>query len=165
MSRTQNTSTRTGSTSGSSSGKSASTSGVAALWHRDDPVQQAFMVLRTAFTVAPIIFGLDKFAGVLVDWDHYLADPIANLSPFSVHTTMYVVGAIEIVAGILVALRPRIGSVVVAAWLLGIIVNLLLIPGYYDVALRDFGLLLAAVALNRLSAAQASRALQAGSAR
>ncbi|EWT01486.1 membrane protein [Intrasporangium oryzae NRRL B-24470] len=116
-----------------------------------DPAYQAFLILRTAFTVAPIVFGADKFTHLLVDWDRYLAPAIANLSPLSVHQTMYVVGVIEIIAGILVALRPRIGSLVVGAWLAGIIVNLLLIPGYYDIALRDFGLLLAAVALSRLA--------------
>jgi uncharacterized membrane protein YphA (DoxX/SURF4 family) len=119
----------------------------------DGPAYQAFLVLRTAFTVAPILFGLDKFFGLMVDWDRYLAPALAGLSPFGVHETMYVVGAIEIVAGIVVALRPRLGAPVVALWLLGIIVNLLLIPGYYDVALRDFGLFLAAVALARLATA------------
>lgn len=119
----------------------------------DGPAYQAFLVLRAAFTVAPILFGADKFFGLMVDWDKYLAPAFADLSPFSVHTSMYIVGVIEIVAGIVVALRPRLGAPVVAAWLLGIILNLLLIPGYYDVALRDFGLLLAAVALARLAAA------------
>jgi uncharacterized membrane protein YphA (DoxX/SURF4 family) len=126
---------------------------------RRDPARQAFLVLRTAFTVAPIIFGADKFAHLLVDWDRYLAPPIAHLSPFSVHQTMYVVGVVEIVAGVVVAVWPRIGSLVVAAWLAGIIVNLLLIPGYYDVALRDFGLFLAAVALSRLAVAYDRRPL------
>lgn len=116
--------------------------------------RQAFLVLRTAFTVAPILFGADKFAHLLVNWDGYLAPRIARLSPLGVHQTMYVVGVIEIVAGIVVAVAPRIGAPIVAAWLLGIIANLLLIPGYYDVALRDFGLFLAAVALWRLALAQ-----------
>lgn len=117
----------------------------------DDPAYQAFLILRTAFTVAPIVFGVDKFTHLLVDWDRYLAPAIADLSPLSVHQTMYVVGVVEVVAGVLVALRPRVGALVVAAWLAGIIVNLLLVPGFYDVALRDFGLLLAAVALSRLA--------------
>jgi hypothetical protein len=124
-----------------------------------NPAYQAYLILRGGFTVAPILFGLDKFAHVLVNWDAYLAPDIARLSPLSVHHTMYVVGVIEIVAGLLVAARPRLGAPVVALWLLGIIVNLLLIPGYYDVALRDFGLLLAALALARLAAAYDTGAL------
>jgi len=116
-----------------------------------DPARQAYVVLRTAFTVAPIAFGADKFAHVLTDWDRYLAPQIAHLSPFTVHQTMYVVGVVEIVAGVVVALWPRLGAPVVAAWLAGIIVNLVLLGGYYDIALRDVGLLLAAVALGRLA--------------
>lgn len=119
---------------------------------RRGPAYQAFLVLRTAFTVAPIIFGLDKFTNLLVDWDLYLAPFIADLSPMSPDQTMYVVGVVEIAAGVLVALHPRLGAAVVALWLAGIIVNLLLVPGFYDVALRDVGLLLTAVALQRLSA-------------
>jgi hypothetical protein len=121
------------------------------------PAYQAFLILRGGFTVAPILFGVDKFLHVLVNWDSYLAPDIAHLSPLSVHHTMYLVGAIEVVAGLLVAVRPRLGAPVVALWLLGIIVNLLLIPGYYDIALRDFGLLLAALALARLAAAYDTR--------
>lgn len=116
-----------------------------------DPGYQAFLVLRTVFTVAPILFGLDKFANLLTDWPGYLASWIDGIVPGSAQTAMYIVGAIEIVAGVFVAVMPRIGAWVVAAWLLGIIVNLLTIPGFYDVALRDFGLLVAAVALARLS--------------
>ena len=127
-----------------------------------DPTRQAFVVLRTAFTIAPVVFGLDKFTHLLVDWDRYLAPPIADLSPFGVHETMYVVGVVEVVAGLVVALWPRVGSVVVAAWLAGIVVNLLLVPGYYDVALRDVGLLLAAVALNRLAVVHDHRPLPWG---
>jgi uncharacterized membrane protein YphA (DoxX/SURF4 family) len=118
---------------------------------RADPVTQAFVVLRTVFTVAPILFGLDKFTNLLVDWPGYLAPWIDGIVPGTAQTAMYAVGVIEILAGILVAIRPKIGSLVVAAWLLGIIVNLLTIPGYYDVALRDFGLFVGAVALNRLA--------------
>jgi len=117
------------------------------------PAYQAYLILRGGFTVAPILFGVDKFAHAMANWDVYLAPNIARLSPLSVHHTMYVVGVIEIVAGLLVAARPRLGAPVVALWLLGIIVNLLLIPGYYDVALRDFGLPLAGLALARLAAA------------
>ncbi|MFF7281092.1 hypothetical protein [Streptomyces griseorubiginosus] len=116
-----------------------------------DPGYQAFAILRTAFTVAPILFGLDKFANLLVDWPAYLAPWIDDIVPGSAQTAMYVVGVIEIVAGIAVALAPRFGAWLVAAWLAGIIVNLLTIPDYYDIALRDFGLLLAAVALARLA--------------
>ncbi|MGP4051419.1 hypothetical protein [Streptomyces sp. 2A115] len=116
-----------------------------------DPGYQAFVILRTGFTVAPILFGLDKFANLLVDWPTYLAPWIDDIVPGSAQAAMYAVGAIEIVAGIAVALAPRFGGWLVAGWLAGIIVNLLTIPGHYDVALRDFGLLLGAVALARLA--------------
>ncbi|MBW5481194.1 hypothetical protein [Streptomyces bambusae] len=116
-----------------------------------DPGRQAFLILRTGFTVAPILFGLDKFANLLVDWPTYLAPWIDDIVPGSAQSAMYVVGVIEIVAGIVVALAPRFGGWLVAGWLAGIIVNLLTVPGYYDIALRDFGLLLGAVALARLA--------------
>ncbi|WP_443041591.1 hypothetical protein [Streptomyces sp. B21-083] len=116
-----------------------------------DPGYQAFVILRTAFTVAPILFGLDKFANLLVDWPTYLAPWINDIVPGSAQQAMYAVGVIEIVAGVAVALAPRFGAWLVAGWLAGIIVNLLTIPDYYDIALRDFGLLLAAVALARLA--------------
>lgn len=116
-----------------------------------DPGYQAFVVLRTGFTVAPILFGLDKFANLLVDWPLYLAPWIDDVVPGSAQAAMYAVGVIEIVAGIVVALAPRFGGWLVAGWLAGIIVNLLSIPGHYDIALRDFGLLLGAVALARLA--------------
>ncbi|AUI49626.1 hypothetical protein [Arthrobacter crystallopoietes] len=112
---------------------------------------QAFLLLRTVFTIAPILFGLDKFFNVMVDWTTYLAPIATDIIPVSPQAFMYAVGVIEILAGILVAWKPRIGSLVVAAWLAGIIINLLLVPGYFDVALRDFGLLVGALALNRLS--------------
>ncbi len=115
------------------------------------PTYQAFVILRSAFTIAPILFGIDKFFDYMVNWDTYLAPGIASLSPFSVHTTMHIVGVVEIAAGVLVAVWPRIGAPVVALWLLGIIVNLLLLGGHLDIALRDLGLCLAAVALARLS--------------
>ncbi|OEJ23506.1 hypothetical protein AR457_02265 [Streptomyces agglomeratus] len=115
-----------------------------------DPGYQAFVILRTGFTVAPILFGLDKFTNLLVDWPTYLAPWIDDLVPGSAQAAMYAVGVIEIVAGLAVALAPRFGGWLVAGWLAGIIVNLLTIPGHYDVALRDFGLLLGAVALARL---------------
>jgi hypothetical protein len=118
-----------------------------------DPAVQAFWLLRIGFTVAPILFGLDKFAHVLVDWDVYLAPEFPDLLGTSAHTLMYFVGAIEIVAGLVVALRPRFGGYLVAAWLAGIIVNLLMMADYYDIALRDFGLLIGALALARLATA------------
>lgn len=119
---------------------------------RTDPAYQAFWLLRVGFTVAPILFGLDKFFHVLVNWDRYMAPVIVRQTPWSAHQLMYAVGAIEIVAGLVVALKPRFGGYLVAAWLAGIIVNLLIIPGFYDVALRDFGLFIGAVALARLAA-------------
>jgi hypothetical protein len=118
-----------------------------------NPVYQAFWLLRLGFAVAPILFGLDKFANVLVDWDRYLAPWINDLVPGTATHAMYVVGLIEIVAGLVVAIRPRWGGYLVAAWLGGIIVNLLSVPGFYDIALRDFGLLLGALTLARLATA------------
>ena len=115
------------------------------------PAHQAFWILRVGFIAAPILAGLDKFFHVLVNWDKYLPPLVNNLVGGHGHTLMLVAGVIEMVAGIGVLLKPRIFAYVVAAWLAAIIVNLLLIPGYYDVALRDFGLLLGALALGRLS--------------
>ncbi|WP_051581195.1 hypothetical protein [Pseudonocardia acaciae] len=119
---------------------------------RSDPARQAFVLLRTVFTVAPILFGLDKFTNLLVDWPTYLAGWVDNLVPGTAHQAMLAVGVIEIVAGLVVAVAPRFGGLLVAAWLAGIIVNLLTGPGFYDIALRDFGLLVAALALARLAA-------------
>jgi len=116
-----------------------------------DPRYQAFALLRIAFTVAPIAFGLDKFFNVMVHWPNYLAPWINDIAPGSGQDFMYFVGATEIVAGILVALKPRYGAYVVAAWLGGIIVNLLTYSGFYDIALRDFGLMLGALTLAQLS--------------
>jgi hypothetical protein len=118
---------------------------------RERSLHQAYMLLHGAFIIAPIIAGLDKFTNLLVDWSDYLAPFVVNLLPFSGDVLMYIVGVIEIVAGIVVLLRPRFGGYLVAVWLWGIIVNLLLIPGFFDVALRDFGLSLAALALARMS--------------
>jgi uncharacterized membrane protein YphA (DoxX/SURF4 family) len=112
---------------------------------------QVFLLLRIGFTVLPIVFGLDKFANVLTDWTQYLAPEIDRLVPGTAHQAMLVVGVVEIVAGLVVAVLPRFGGPLVAAWLAGIIVNLLLIGGFYDVALRDLGLLFGAVALSRLA--------------
>ncbi|MBC9822888.1 DoxX family membrane protein [Terrabacter sp. MAHUQ-38] len=122
--------------------------------------RQAFLLLRTVFTVAPIVFGLDKFANVLADWPHYLAPWINDLIPGTAQQAMYAVGVVEVLAGVAVALLPRFGGLLVAAWLAGIIVNLLSIPDYYDVALRDFGLLVSALALSRLAAEHSPRTLR-----
>lgn len=113
--------------------------------------RQAFVLLRTVFTVAPILFGLDKFTNILADWTVYLAPQATAVVPLPPQTFMYIVGVVEIVAGIVVAVRPKYGSLLVAAWLAGIIINLLLLGSFHDVALRDFGLLVGALALNRLS--------------
>jgi uncharacterized membrane protein YphA (DoxX/SURF4 family) len=107
--------------------------------------------LRIAFTVAPILFGLDKFTNVMVDWETYLAPWINDIIPGSAATAMHLVGIVEIVAGISVALKPRYGAYVVAAWLGGIVIDLLTYSGYYDIALRDFGLMLGALTLARLA--------------
>jgi len=115
------------------------------------PAHQAFWILRVGFIAAPILAGLDKFFHVLVNWDKYLPPVVNNMVGGHGHTLMLAVGVIEMVAGLGVLLKPRIFAYVVAAWLGVIIVNLLLIPGYFDVALRDFGLLLGALALGRLS--------------
>ena len=123
-----------------------------ALEGRQNPTDQAYLLLYAAFIVAPVIAGADKFFHVLVNWDQYLAPLITRVLPMAPHTFMLAVGAIEIVAGLLVAVKPSIGGLVVAAWLWGIIINLLLVPGYYDIALRDFGLSLGALALARLAA-------------
>ena len=112
------------------------------------PGLQAFWILRIAFTVAPIVAGVDKFFNVLVAWDQYLAPWVANLFGDGF---MYFVGVVEIIAGIGVAIWPRVFAWIVAAWLFGIIVNLLSVPGYYDIALRDLGLMLGAIALARLA--------------
>ncbi|HEX3242465.1 MAG TPA: hypothetical protein VHQ97_05245 [Solirubrobacterales bacterium] len=108
-------------------------------------------MLRIAFTVAPIAFGLDKFFNVLVEWEVYLAPWINDIVPGDASTAMHLVGIVEIIAGIAVALKPRYGAYIVAAWLAGIVINLLTYSGYYDIALRDFGLMLAALTLARLA--------------
>jgi len=118
-----------------------------------NPTTQAFLLLRIAFTVAPILFGLDKFVEVLNDdWTRYLAPEFNDIIPGDAQDAMYLVGAIEIAAGLIVAVTPRWGGLLVAAWLAGIILNLLLVGGYGDIALRDFGLLIGALSLSRLAA-------------
>jgi hypothetical protein len=119
-----------------------------------DPSAQAFMLLRVAFTVAPILFGLDKFAEVLTDdWTRYLATEFNDILPGSAADAMHIVGIVEVAAGLVVAVAPRFGGLLVAGWLGGIILNLLLVGGYGDIALRDFGLLIGALALARLASA------------
>jgi hypothetical protein len=119
--------------------------------HVHQPVYQAYQVLHVGFTVAPIVAGIDKFFHVLTNWDMYLAPVVTTTVGLTAHTFMMVVGVIEVIAGLLVAIKPRIGGYVVMAWLFGIIINLFLVPGFYDIALRDFGLALGALALARLS--------------
>ena len=119
----------------------------------DNGSHQAFQILRLGFTIAPIIAGLDKFLQLLTNWDKYLAPVVPNTLGIAPHTFMMIVGAI--VAGLLVAVNPRIGGYVVSAWLVGIIINLLLLGGYLDVALRDLGLAMGALALARLAEAHA----------
>jgi hypothetical protein len=118
---------------------------------REGPAYQAYQVLLFGFTVAPIIAGVDKFFDFLVTWDQYLTPAIPRMLNMASHPIMMIIGAIEIVAGVIVALKPSVGGWIVALWLWGIIANLLTIPGYFDVALRDFGLSLGAIALARLA--------------
>jgi hypothetical protein len=127
-----------------------------------NPAYQAFALLRLGFTIAPILFGLDKFLDWLVDWRIYLAPEINDIVPGNAHQAMLAVGVIEILAGVVVAVRPKWGGYLVAAWLAGIITNLLLQADFYDVALRDFGLLLAALSLARLATAFPSTGARAG---
>jgi uncharacterized membrane protein YphA (DoxX/SURF4 family) len=116
-----------------------------------DVAFQSFWLLRIGFTVAPILAGADKFANELVNWEKYLASWVRDVSPLSALHTMHVVGVIEIVAGVAVALKPRYGAYIVAAWLAGIVIDLLTYSGFYDIALRDFGLMLGALTLARLA--------------
>jgi hypothetical protein len=118
-----------------------------------NPAYQAYLALRAGFVVAPILFGLDKLTNLLTDWTTYLAPAVDRLVPGSATSAMLAVGVVEVVAGLVVAFRPKVGGYLVAAWLAGIIGNLLLLGDHYDVALRDFGLLLAALALARLATA------------
>jgi hypothetical protein len=122
---------------------------------KKDPVFQAFWLMRIGFAVVPILFGADKFAHVMVNWDKYLAPELQHwISPFStVHQTMYFVGAVEILAGVIVLLLPRVGGYVVALWLAGIVVNLALISGYWDILMRDVALFLLALTFARLARA------------
>ncbi len=116
-----------------------------------DYAHQAYTILKFGFTIAPMIAGLDKFFNLLVDWTQYLAPLVLIWTGIDPAIFMMVVGVVEIIAGVVVAVKPKFGALVVAAWLWGIIVNLLLVPGYYDVALRDLGLSFGALALARLA--------------
>src|SRR3954451_13544646 len=122
-----------------------------------DPVAQAFLVMRIVFTVAPILFGLDKFANVLTDdWTRYLATQFNDIIPGNASAAMHMIGVVEVIAGLVVLVVPRFGGLLVAGWLAGIIVSLLLVGGYGDIAMRDFGLLLGALTLSRLATADFS---------
>jgi hypothetical protein len=116
-----------------------------------DPTYQAYQILHWGFVAAPVIAGADKYLDLLTNWDQYLAPAIARISPLGAHGTMHIAGLIEIVAGLVVAMKPRIGAYLVAVWLVGIILNLLMLGSFFDIALRDFGLFLGAIALGRLS--------------
>jgi len=129
----------------------ANLGGRAAIAERSSPSYQAYQILHLSFTVAPVVAGIDKFFHLLGNWDQYLAPWVASLSPVSGHTLMLATGVIEASAGILVAVRPRLGAPIVGAWLCLIIINLATMGAYFDVALRDLGLALAAFALWRLA--------------
>ena len=120
-------------------------------WLAEPPEKQAYHILHVGFVAAPVLAGVDKFFNLLTHWTQYLSPLVPRLLPVSAQTFMYVVGVVEVIAGILVALKPRVGAYVVMAWLWGIILNLLILPGFFDVALRDFGLSLGALALARLA--------------
>jgi hypothetical protein len=129
---------------------------------KTEPAYGAFLLLWAGFTAIPLIMGLDKFFNVLTNWENYLAPWLVDMSPVSAHTMMLIIGVVEIAAAVMVALKPRYAAFVVALWLAGIIVNLLTYSGFYDVALRDFGLLVAAVALALLARAYTSPGLRRG---
>jgi hypothetical protein len=131
-----------------------------------DDVYQSFVILRSAFTVAPILFGLDKFFNIMVEWPHYLAPWINDMVPGDAQSFMYVVGVIEIIAGLVVAFAPHLGGYLVAAWLSGIVVSLLTgqNPDHYDIALRDVGLALAALSLARMATGLRGRSNDVGAA-
>jgi hypothetical protein len=130
---------------------------------RNDPVNQAFTVLRIGFVALPILMGLDKFVKVMNnDWPMYLASQFNDIIPGSAQDAMYIVGGVEILAGLIVLIVPRFGGLLVAGWLAGIIASLLLVGGYGDIALRDFGLLLAALTLFRLAGVYSDRSVYSG---
>lgn len=127
-----------------------------------EPAYGAFLMLWIGFIAIPLIMGLDKFTNVLTNWVDYLAPWIANISPLSAHGTMLAIGVVEIIAAVAMILRPRYAAFVVAIWLAGIIVNLLTYSGFYDIALRDFGLLVAALALAVLARSYTKPGLRKG---
>lgn len=114
------------------------------------PAFQAYQILHWGFFIAPLLAGIDKFFNRMTDWSMYLWSPLGKIFG-TPGNFMRIVGAIEIIAGFIVLFKPKIGAPIVAAWLAGIIVNLLLVWSYFDIALRDFGLFLAAIALFRLA--------------
>ena len=116
------------------------------------PAHQAYMLLSICFTALPIVAGLDKFFHVIADWDMYLAPKVTQMIPVTAHNLMLAAGVVEIIAGLIVAFKPQVGAWIVTLWLWAICVNLFLIPGFYDIALRDFALSLGALALARLAA-------------
>ena len=118
---------------------------------RAGPAYIAYRILQVGFVAAPILAGVDKFFDVLGDWDKYAAPQLRHLLGTNLHAFMMGVGVIEIVAGIGVVWKPKIFAWVVAAWLVGIMVNLLLNGTYFDIALRDLGLFLGALALAQLA--------------
>ena len=122
-----------------------------AIARTDSPAYQAYQLLHFVFFIAPIVAGIDKFTHYLVDWDMYLSPMAARIIPMSAASFMRAVGAIEIVAALIVAFKPSVGGWIVGAWLLGIVLNLIAAHGFYDIALRDFGLALGAFAFARLS--------------
>ena len=124
--------------------------GTVVVARREGPVYQAYQILAVAFTIAPIIAGVDKFFNFLVDWTQYLTPLVPRMLGIAPATFMRGVGVVEIIAGIIVAMKPSVGGWIVGAWLCGIIINLLTIPAHFDIALRDLGLALGAFALARL---------------
>jgi hypothetical protein len=116
-----------------------------------DPAYRVFVLLRIGFVAVPLLMGLDKFFNIMVDWPVYLAPWINDIMPGSASDFMHFVGAVEIIAAVSVALKPRYGAYIVAGWLAGIVINLLTHSGYYDIALRDFALMLTAIALGQLA--------------
>jgi uncharacterized membrane protein YphA (DoxX/SURF4 family) len=112
---------------------------------------QAFMLMRLGYTVLPLAMGIDKFFNAMVSWPKYLADWIDNIAPGTAQQFMYFVGAVEILAGLIVLLKPRYGAYIVAAWLAGIVINLFSYGEWWDIGVRDFGLMLGALTLGRLA--------------
>lgn len=100
-------------------------------------VEKVATLLKWTYGLVPIAAGADKFAHLLTNWDKYLAPVVTDIIPLTPHTFMSIVGVIEIIAGVVVFVKPKIGSLIVALWLLGIVINLLLTGEYLDIAVRD----------------------------